>query len=1238
MGSSIRDDDEILAGEQRAVDHAYDCYATKLAELGGTSAATASASGKDGIANRAAAEARAEAYGGLGDEALVFSRVDAPEDPGGEPRPWYIGRRGVSDATCEPVVLLWTSPLAKKWIETRPEAPGEVVLRRQLRCVRRAVQSYFDEISTAPVPEAVPVPVPVPASAPETAPSASPSTSTPDSEPPDASGADVLPEPAVPEPRRAADDGVAEEPDASSVPDRVPATTPGEVVRRQRRKALQPDDFLLRELQRSRGGRMRDIVETIRRDQMELVTGSPSDILIVQGGPGTGKSAVGLHRVTWLVNNEHFKAQDILVIGPHQRFLDYVGQVLPTLGTRDVNAVQLDRLWEGGILGADSPKASLVKSDERMAAVLRRRVESDFRPDALDPLTAVPSFKGDEPGIVVTAGSTTLRVPKSEVLALLEQAHADDGPFRERRERFRGLFVDRLLRELADIAPRRGQAGTIRRDLERNRRVERLVERVWPAPGPREALRSLYDSADLLRECADGILDADEQAALLRPRAATADADPWSLADQVCLEELRVLISGDTPPRYGHIVIDEAQDLTPMQARSLRRRGAAGGSMTVLGDLAQATGVHIPTSWDLLGALLSDQGDWSVAQLTTSYRVPAEIMEFVAPLARTVAPGLPYPRAVRAAGADAVRTVASEPERLLDDTLAHVARLMGTSDGSTPRSVAVIVPDDSDWAEAISRRIDDDGDLGGVAREAVSVLAVSQVKGMEYDHVLVVEPAAIADRGPAGLRQLYVALTRSTQSLTVLHTAPLPQALTGSGGAQAPDTDTVADVGTDADTGAEAEVSADVEAEAAGVDRPEGGGSERHPRIGTDVRVEVVGRAPGGRYKVKPLAPMIGRPLVLTVRHGSVPPVMGEKLDCWVFANDTSQTVLTADQRGRSPVSERMAGRYLAALDVLEELAGADGDVPDARSRLSELQGMANRILRRDQADWVAVLHLFGDPDRELLGVLRDLAATTNRALKEGTFDAGRLAQGLDASGWAGPLAEARRALQERFGAATEADVEPTVEADVEADVAPNVEADVTPDVTPDVAPNAERNVAPNSDTTLPVAPSQPDQKEEKEEEGQMTTADTIAATPAATTKDGFLRALEAAAGADRTCKKHEALRHALKAALLWADLQPSDSSVVDVSCVTPHGLFLYEALGAGRSTYADLRSGATRLLEINHTLPAAADDLYLVLSEPPAEDWSVDTIRDVFRVGVIWHSPSGWSGENAALLFGASG
>ncbi|MER6363828.1 ATP-binding domain-containing protein [Kitasatospora sp. NPDC001527] len=1117
MSTTTRDG--ILAEEQSAVDHAYDCYTAKLAELTGSSAATASASGKDSIANRAEAQARAEAYGGLGDEALVFARVDAPEDPGGKPQPWYIGRRGVPDSENDPVVVLWTSPLAKRWMEARPESPGEVVLRRQLRCVQRIVEGYFDEIASATsAPEPVGKPDPVAEREPAAA-------------------------PAVPQPRQSADDLRPEG----------------------------PDDFLLRELQRSRGGRMRDIVETIRRDQMELVTGSPSDILVIQGGPGTGKSAVGLHRVTWLVDNEHFRAQDILVIGPHQQFLDYVGQVLPTLGTRDVNTVQLDRLWDGEVLGTDSPQTRLVKSDERMAAVLHRRVESDYRPEALDGLTVEPSFEGDEPAVVVTAGSTTLRVPKSEVLALLDRAHSGSGPFRERRDRFRGLLVDRLLQELAAVAPRRGQAGTIRRDLERNRRVERLLERVWPSPGPREALRTLYDSADLLNACTDGILDEDERAALSRARAASADADPWTLDDRVCLEELQVLIGGEPLPRYGHIVVDEAQDLTPMQARALRRRCATGGSMTVLGDLAQATGAHIPTSWDLLGALLSDHGDWSVAGLNTSYRVPAEIMAFVAPLARATAPALPYPRAVREAGADAVRTVATEPWKLLDDTVAQVARLVRTSDGSTPRSVAVIVPDDSDWLEAISRRIDEGGDIGEQDRAAVSVLAAAQSKGMEYDHVLVVEPATIADRVPAGLRQLYVALTRSTQSLTVLHTAPLPEALTGARADEAP-----------------------AEPEGA-ISEPEST-PERLPRIGADVRVEVVERAPGGRYKVRPLSPVIDRPLVLTVRHGSVPPRRGELLDCWVFANETSQTVLTADQRGRSPVSERMAGRYLAAMGVLGALAGSVDDVPDARGRLSELQGMANRVLRRDQADWVDVFHLLGEPDRERLGVLRDLAATTNRALKDGALDRGRLAEEMAASGWTEPLSEARRELQERCTTAVSKKLD--------------------------------------SDEAVPNVPQHPNQHPGQKEEAQMTTADTA---PAPTTREVFLRTLTEAAAADRTCNKHEAVRHALKASLLWADLKPTDSSVVDVSCVTGRGLFLYEALGAGHSAYADLRAGATRLLEIAHLLPDRADGLYLVLSEPPAEDWAADMIRDVFRIHVIWRSPAGWGGEGTDIALGSA-
>lgn len=581
--------------------------------------------------------------------------------------------------------------------------------------------------------------------------------------------------------------------------------------------------------------------------------------------------------------------------------------------------------------------------------------------------------------------------------------------------------------------------------------------------------------------------------------------------------------------------------------------------MTVLGDLAQATGPHTHLSWDPLGTLLSDYGDWRVAELNTSYRVPAEIMDFVAPLARAVAPGLPYPEAVRRAGEDAVRTVATEPWKLLDDTVAQMTRLVGTSDGSTPRSVAVIVPDDSSWLDEISRRLDEDPGLDDTSREAVSVLAAAQAKGMEYDHVLVVEPATIADRGPAGRRQLYIALTRSTQTLTVLHTSPLPEVLTNRENTpQEPSAETNADA------------------------------NPGHvPEIGADIRVRVVGPGPGGRYKVKAIRPHTGRPLVLTVRHGSTPPRRGEELDCWVFANETGQSVLTADGRGRMPVSPRMAQRYMDALGVLDALVtGDDGVLDDARARLSDLHGMANRILRRDQADWVDVYRVLRSPDRQRLGVLRDLASRTNRALKDGTLDTGRLGTELAESGWSAALADAQQTLRARL-----------------------------------------------ADTKIPDHSTEPDAHQpghsEQKEAEPVTTVDNAPAVPAVTTKDDFLAGLETLAASDRTCKKHEAVRHALKSELLWVDLQPTDSDIVDVLCTVGGVPFLYEVLGAGRSAYAELRSGATRLLEINHTLSTPAARLHLVLCEPPAEAWAAETVREAFGIHVLWRTRDGWGGDD---------
>ncbi|MDN3284408.1 AAA family ATPase [Streptomyces thermocarboxydus] len=1134
---------DVIAFEQTKVDFAYDCYEARLARLSGDSVARASATGKDGIANRQEAEKQAEAYGGLGGESLVIGRVDA-SDPAEGTTTWYIGRRVVWDDDHNQVVVDWTNGLAKKWFDASPESPGEVVLRRRLICSQRVVEDYTDDIAPAAAPVA-PAPtgaVPRPRTAPETA-----------------------EQPAAPQEPAARDE------EAVRGAPGLPAPTPDDIARIQRRKPQQPDEFLLRDLQRSRSGRMRDIVETIRRDQMALVTGTPSEILVVQGGPGTGKSAVGLHRVTWLVNNDHFKARDILVIGPHQRFLDYVGQVLPTLGTRDVNAVQLSRLWDGDIRGTDSARTRLVKSDERMAAVLRRRVEGEYRPAALDDLVTAPSYDGDEPAFVVTVGGTTLRVARSEILTALETVQRRGGSYRERRDRFRGLLVDLLLRELIAVAPRRSRDSTIRRDLERNRRVERLVERVWPSPGPAEALRTLYDSPQLLRACAEGILDEAEQEVLHRPRAARADEEPWTLDDRVCLEELRHLITGETPRHYGHVIIDEAQDLTPMQARSLRRRLAVNGSMTVLGDLAQATGPHTYADWDRLGMLLSDHGDCTLAELNTSYRVPAEIMDFAAPLARAIAPGLPYPQAVRDAGPDAVRVVEAGEGMLVAETLAHVRRLLGTTDGRSLRSVAVVVPDDSAWAAEIEHKLAEADGIVVEERGAVSVLPASQAKGMEFDHVLVVEPSAVAGRDPVGLRLLYIALTRSTQSLTILHSAPLPPELTGADGRRP------------------AESGPHHGTEAAG---------EAVPHVGTDLRVRVVSLS-GGMYRAEPVDATVSRPLFLAVRNGAVPPAVGTELDTWVLRHSGNATFLTADDFGRRPVSPTMLERYFDAVRAVDELT--TGGVPDdVRSRLSELKGMANRCLKLNQPDWLDVWGVLGRPDKPTLDRLLNLCVSTNHAVKSGTFTPEAFRSELARSGWSEALAAARETLRQRLAAA-------------------------------EAAPQPRPEPQNPTDTSEPSQQHEQPRRNAPKESGIMTTTSQTAA-PAT----DMFQHLEAAAAADRACKTHEAVRFELMAALLRADRQPESSAFIDVNCVTDTGQNLYEVLGAGRASHADLREGAARLLEVDHALPSKADRLYLVLPEPPAELWSADSVRDVFTVEVVWRTPDGWEGADIGRALGA--
>ncbi|MEV4251826.1 hypothetical protein AB0J52_01515 [Spirillospora sp. NPDC049652] len=677
----------VIAAEQRAVDHAYECRARAERDRRARAAAPSTATdAKAGTTIIPDVPPELAATGDLGDAALITGRVEFVED--GAERSLLIGRQSVFGPNRDLVVANWASRLVRQWMVATPADPGDLLLRRQLRCHGRTVRDYFDQLSVA--------------------------------------RKRVTPE-----------DGGTERVEP------VPAQrteSPGEEIERLR-------DYLLEDLGRARDGAMRDIVETIQRAQYLLVSDERTGALVVQGGPGTGKTAVGLHRVYYLVFNNVFATKDVLVVGPHKGFLQHVRDVLPRLGTGGVALAERDRLW--GKADAHDPLAArMVKSSARMVEVLRRGVADFGGRRALTRSLSDGEFRLVYQGVF-------LAVPQAELESLLTW---ESGPYRAQRPAFGNRLVDLLVEAYRAVRPGPLDAG-LRKQLERHPQVQKVVNAVRPQLSAEQVLRALLTDADVLDRAAEGILDDEDRRAILRERRPKMSDEPWSLEDLVCLDELRYLLTGDVPVRYRHLVVDEAQDLTPMQARALARR-CPSGSMTVLGDLAQASGLHRWDTWEDLAKVLTGSREWHLEQLSVGYRVPREVMELAAPLATAAAPQVVFPTSIRSAGEDAVTFVETTSEDLIARATEQAHALTDEQ-----RSVAVVVPDA----------------LIGAARdgmdEGVRVIRADECKGLEFDHVIVVEPADIADRRPGGLGLLYVALTRCTQSLTVVHARPLPREL-----------------------------------------------------------------------------------------------------------------------------------------------------------------------------------------------------------------------------------------------------------------------------------------------------------------------------------------------------------------------------------------------------------------------------------------------------------------------------
>lgn len=519
-----------------------------------------------------------------------------------------------------------------------------------------------------------------------------------------------------------------------------------------------PSALLAAEIERPRSGPMRDIVATIQPEQDELVRAPLQPSICVQGAPGTGKTAVGLHRLAYLLYTEPTRlTAGVTVVGPNRSFLAYIQHVLPALGEASVLQKTIDELIDRPVTGADAPQTVRLKGDARMAEVLRR---------------ALWSHVGEpDDDLVHLHGSTRYRIARGRVVQIIGDLRGGTryGPGRDAlAQRLASLVVAQMERRGATPDDREVAA------VARGKAIRALLDAVWPKLSGEQVLFRLLSDSAFLGAAADGLYTVDEQAALRWPKPfRSARSARWSAADAVLLDELADLT--DRTPSLSHLMVDEAQDLSPMQCRALGRR-AGTGSVTVLGDIAQGTSPWAIDDWPtLLGHL--GKPDARLAVLDRTFRVPAEIIEYAARLLPSIAPGLAAPVSVRS-GTGALRITATEPESLAA-TVLQACRERLADEGSVGliAADAELVP-----LYAAVRAAGLEAALLGTDEDALEsarlvCVPAGLAKGLEFDSVVVAEPGHIVAGEERGLRRLYVVLTRAVSTLHVVHTGALPAAL-----------------------------------------------------------------------------------------------------------------------------------------------------------------------------------------------------------------------------------------------------------------------------------------------------------------------------------------------------------------------------------------------------------------------------------------------------------------------------
>lgn len=650
----------------------------------------------------------------LGDAALVFGRIDKfAETPEGV-ESFHIGRLAVADLNREPVVVDWRAPIAEPFYRATGREQMGLARRRHFSVQGHELLGIEDELF----------------------------------------GDGHL--------------GVGHD-------EGLDGNASGSV--QQSGTGLRGYSTLLSVLARGRTGQLGDIVATIQAEQDQIIRAPQSGVMVVQGGPGTGKTVVALHRAAYLLYTYRFPLEDqgVLVIGPNRVFLRYIDRVLPSLGEAGVSQVVLADLVPGHRFGRhEAAKVSTIKGDIRMVKVLAKAVTDRQRPLRED--------------LSIAFGASYLRLSVKESTRIVREARR-----RYRRHNAAHRWVET---EVIQVMAAHSRNPDIDKevDIEQLRESLRDIEafraallRMWPVLTPTELLHDLYGSKALLRIASDGVLQSDEHEELFRERSETAAEAHWGDGDVALIDEAHSLIGprprksgriheSDEMRLFGHIIIDEVQDMTPMQLRMATRRSLS-GAMTVVGDLAQATGAFAAREWSDILQHLPNKREPKVIGLSVGYRIPAQLMKLADRVMLAAAPSLRPPQSVRQGdfGPLIVRTPSTD---LMFAQVVTQTRQILEDVGNG--NIAVVCPDE--LADAVSAALTQAGVAHGRANNTaldtrITVVPVSLIKGLELDGVVVVEPAAIVAAQQHGLRALYVALTRATQRLTVVHCLELPPAM-----------------------------------------------------------------------------------------------------------------------------------------------------------------------------------------------------------------------------------------------------------------------------------------------------------------------------------------------------------------------------------------------------------------------------------------------------------------------------